>query len=413
MFIFAYGLDQSPASLGEALESGTLGMLVNVPRSFWGSLLKWDQIAIIDDLNHCQCPLPEQSEMMHAPISEPRVMPALATPQVVGVASTEPAWRAAVLDLLEHSGLRTGSSGDPANGPPALALAAEENPGSMAGWSEWLMEHPQSHLLLLVPLPAVAVARSLEEGALPKTALSQWLESAGVVLDVVRGQRRRVSLVFAEQVLAAPQAFLEAFSQRLQLQLRCSVLTDLPPPGLPDAVLHMMAENAIRQSGEARNIATELEANALPLTAADVRSVPRIEQVFDEYRDRIDAAAHEVQKLREENAMLLAQLREAQSQARQAEERTAEVRKDDARLQDLEEENQLLLQQLHQVQEELEHYYLQSVQTNSDELLEMQRRLQAAEDTVQALYNSKSWKLTRPLRWTLDLLTGGPKAGQP
>ena len=411
MFIFAHGLDQSPASLGEALESGTLGMLVNVPRSFWGSLLKWDQIAIIDDLNHRQCPLPEQSEMMHAPISEPRVMPALATPQVVGVASTEPAWRAAVLDLLERSGLRTGSSGDPVNGPPTLA--AEDDPGPMAGWSDWLMERPQSHLLLLVPLPAVAVARSLGEGAVPKTALGQWLESAGTVLDVVRGQRRRVSLVFAEQVLAVPQAFLEALSQRLQLQLRSSVLTDLPPPGLPDALLHMMAENAIRQSGEARNIASELEANALPLTVADVRSAPQIEQVFNEYRDRIDTAAHDAQKLREENALLLAQLQEAQSQARQAEERTAEVRKDDARLHDLEEENQLLLQQVHQVQEELEHLYLQSVQTNSDELLEMQRRLQAAEDTVQALYNSKSWKLTRPLRWTLDLLTGGPKAGQP
>ena len=411
MFIFAHGLDQSPASLGEALESGTLGMLVNVPRSFWGSLLKWDQIAIIDDLNHRQCPLPEQSEMMHAPISEPRVMPALATPQVVGVASTEPAWRAAVLDLLERSGLRTGSSGDPVNGPPTLA--AEDDPGPMAGWSDWLMERPQSHLLLLVPLPAVAVARSLGEGAVPKTALGQWLESAGTVLDVVRGQRRRVSLVFAEQVLAVPQAFLEALSQRLQLQLRSSVLTDLPPPGLPDALLHMMAENAIRQSGEARNIASELEANALPLTVADVRSAPQIEQVFNEYRDRIDTAAHDGQKLREENALLLAQLQEAQSQARQAEERTAKVRKGDARLHDLEEENQLLLQQVHQVQEELEHLYLQSVQTNSDELLEMQRRLQAAEDTVQALYNSKSWKLTRPLRWTLDLLTGGPKAGQP
>lgn len=349
--------------------------------------------------------------MMHAPISEPRAMPALATPKVMGVASTEPALRAAVLDLLERSGLRTGSFGDPVNGPPALA--GEENPGSMAGWSDWLMERPQSHLLLLVSLPAVAVARSLGEGVVPKTALGQWLESAGTVLDVVRGQRRRVSLVFAEQVLAAPQAFLEALSQRLQLQLRCSVLTDLPPPGLPDAVLHMMAENAIRQSGEARNIAAELEANALPLTAADVRSVPQIEQVFNEYRDRIDTAADHAQKLREENAMLLAQLQEAQLQARQAEERTAEVGKDDVRLHDLEEENQLLLQQLHQVQEELEHYYLQSVQTNSDELLEMQRRLQAAEDTVQALYNSKSWKLTRPLRWTLDLLTGGPKAGQP
>ncbi|MDT8322177.1 MAG: hypothetical protein RQ826_16800, partial [Xanthomonadales bacterium] len=74
----------------------------------------------------------------------------------------------------------------------------------------------------------------------------------------------------------------------------------------------------------------------------------------------------------------------------------------EARIQDLEEENELLLQQLHHVQEELESYYLNGVGTSHE--------LEEARATIEAICNSKSWKITRPLRWFLEKFMGAEKA---
>lgn len=332
-----------------------------------------------------------------------QAIPALQMPQSVVVASTQPVCGAEVRALLKRSGLRTAPDGQ-AHKQPTLDVEDQLRP--MEGWPDWLVDHPQSHLLLLVALPTMAVARLLADGVVPTKALAQWLPSAQVVLEVIRAQRRRVTLMFAEPALAAPQAFLDALSQRLQLQLE-PVQTADQPPELPGALLRLMAENAIWQSSEARNIAAELEANALPLVAID--QVPAIDQVFDEYRTSLDSTARAARQLSEENELLLEQVQEMQQKiAALKAKNSAPAAENDFRIQDLREENELLLQQLYQVQEELEGNYMQGAQSSA-ELLQLQQRLQAAEATVQALYSSKSWKITKPLRVILDLFNGGSK----
>ena len=359
------------------------------------------------------------------------VAAALEPPGILAVASSVPAVSAAGFALLERAGLRACSTADKSGA--SARLAPEGAPGPMENWPEWLAANPQGHLLLLVPIPSLAVARMLAQGTAPEKALGAWMESVQSVLQVVRPQRRRVTLVFAEAALAAPQAFLDALSQRLQLQLNPVGAHDQRRE-MPGALLRMMAENAIRQSAEARQIATELEASALPVESVEFAAGVAIEEVFQEYSEGNEVSARAAGELREENELLLAQLHQVQEeleskflQAQQLEGKLAEVEKQrseeaqkftavadsDPRLQDLQEENELLLQQLHHVQEELEHYYLQSTQINSAEVAELQRRLQAAEETVQDLYSSKSWKITRPLRWVLDLLTGGSKTASP
>ena len=82
------------------------------------------------------------------------------------------------------------------------------------------------------------------------------------------------------------------------------------------AVFRMMAENAVWQSPDVRNLAAELEANALPMPPSHGLLLPAVEEVYSEFNTLV--------------------------------ERTQERKKQ------LEEENELLLQQLHQVQEELE-----------------------------------------------------------
>lgn len=68
--------------------------------------------------------------------------------------------------------------------------------------------------------------------------------------------------------------------------------------------------------------------------------------------DLLKAETDKTNNLKEENDLLLAQLRQAQ------EELESFFLKHNAESKDLQEENDLLLAQLHQVQEELERYYL-------------------------------------------------------
>ena len=364
-----------------------------------------------------------QTQMIDLTSAKPRPVPVVETPQSLVLACTRAAYRTALADLLQQAGFSMGSgTAEPAAGQPALLT--QEQLGPMSEWPDWLAEHPKAHVLLLVALPSVAVARRLQEGSAPKTALADWMASAQDVLDVIRSQRRRISLMFAEPALAAPQAFVELLSRRLQLTLQ-AVSPEQQVPDLPSALLRLMAENAIWQSADARNIAAELEANALPLADSELSQVPAIDQVFTEYRNSIDRKARAAQELREENELLLEQLQRVQQKMEAfADEKKAlagrlksvEVEEKSsqklaAEIKDLQEENDLLLQQLHHVQEELERYYLQSMQPQGQPGL-YSAQLEAAHETIRAIYNSYSWRLTWPLRVFMRIFGAGPASSK-
>ena len=373
------------------------------------------------------------------PISSHKVT-AIETPQSVVVAGSTPAHLPALLALLEAASPQAGPMR--AENPE---LISQDRIGPLAALPDWLAEHPQAHLLILVSLPALVIARGLSAGTAPSQAVAEWLESAEAAMRVVRLQRRRVSLFFAEPALANPKAFLAALGQRLQLTLD-NEQGDRWAPEMPGTVLHMMAENAILQSAEARNLASEMHATALPVPVAPEMLLPSVEQAFDEYCKGIDSLAEAQQKAKiheevsKENELLLTQLHQVQEGLEEAflgtkkqEEQLAETArkvsrlekelaaareqpaKDDCRIQELEEENELLLLQLHQVQEELERYFLESTQFGlgskqpGNQESHSAGELDAAQKTIRAIYDSYSWKLTRPLRWFQRILTGADK----
>ena len=392
--------------------------------------------------------------------AKPRPVPVIETPRSLALACTRAAYRTVLRDLLQRAGFSTGS-GAAESAADQPVLLTQEQLGPMGEWSDWLAEHPKAHVLLLVASPSAAVARRLQEGSAPKTALADWMASAQDVLDVIRSQRRRISLMFAEPALAAPQAFVALLSRRLQVPLQ-EVSPDQQLPDLPSALLRLMAENAIWQSADARNIAAELEANALPLADSELSRVPAIDEVFAEYRNSIDRKARAAQELREENELLLEQLQRVQQKmeafsaekraidqelsaveeikeenelllsqlhrvqeelesqflkTKAAEEKLAAAEKTiataatDAQLKDLQEENDLLLQQLHHVQEELERYYLQSMQPQGQPW-QYGAQLEAAHENIRAIYNSYSWRLTWPLRVFMRIFGAGPASSK-
>ncbi len=380
-------------------------------------------------MNQPQLPeAPKQSPVASAPL---RLMPVSASAAV----------QSRILPLLHAAGLDGADNG--AGLPGAPMLLAQKDIGGLEQLSDRVSASPDVHLLVFVPIPILDIARRMADGSAPRQALSQWLDEAGKILTLVRSFRRRSSVFFFEAALSNPGGFVGALGQRLHLELDFREPEDLTPE-LPKAVLRMLAENALWQSPEARNLAAELEATALPIPTKQDFLLPAADQVFSEYRKTVDTPAQMARELREENGLLLEQLQRVQQkmEAFTAEKKSIEDRLSSAeqykadlentrrqlealqnqehlspKLKDLEEENELLLHQLHHVQEELETYYLKSQDTDRqladcrNELAHVHDELNIANSAVNALRNSLSWKITGPMRAILGVFSGGKKHG--
>lgn len=355
-------------------------------------------------------------------------MAVIETPISLAVTGKPPEQLVKLTDLLRRAGLSECMQQASESGKPALVTA-----DYAAGPESWMEKQPDAHLLYVMSLPAVAIAGNLANGLNPEEALSLWLNQAQSDLSCIRKYRRRVSLIFFEHALAAPQTFLTMLDQRLQLGLEVPEAQPLQLV-LPDAILRLTAENIVFQSSKVRHIVSELLATALPLPDPESDSNSVAYQVFAEFHDKARQRVEADEELRRENQSLLFKLQQVQKQLKdrdtelrsmasrltraellgeklqelQQELQTArqelETRQDADELVDLQEENSLLLQQLSQTQEELERVYLKATH-GQEELHELKNHLQSTEESIQALYDSKSWKVTKPLRLVLDLFT--------
>jgi hypothetical protein len=383
--------------------------------------------------------------MQEAHATGGRGVPRIDRPARLGVAvphnDAEP-----VLRLLADTGFAPPGERAGDGRPSLVDLTGERDDAELAAWLE---DHDDGHLLLLFNAPVPVIAAALANDVPPAEALQSWQKRAEDLLAFVRRHRRRLSLMPLEPSLADPKAFSDLLGQRLGLHLRTPAhgRNRTEPAG---ALYRMMAENAVWQSPVARHTAAELEASALPMPPVAALTLPAVEEVYrefsrtveraherkEQYKAELEKVRHRLQdhqqqsgrveELEEHNELLLQQLHQAQEELENAFRETRELRKqlDDAaaepktdpetekrlaqekdaaeeQARELQEENELLLMQLHQVQEELESYFLSEQ--------EVRKQLERANETIQALYNSKSWKITKPLRVVLDLLTGGPK----
>ena len=350
-------------------------------------------------------------------------IPRVELPQKLGVVVPPGQDSGSVWKMLVASGLSTDEGAARA---PVLVDAGADGLEALPAWLE---QHPEGHILLLFNAPVPTIARHMADAVEPGEAVAQWRQHAEQVLAFVRQNRRRMTLVALEAALADPAAFTVLIGDRFGLALKRPV--DNSDAGDdPGAVFRMMAENAVWQSADVRNLAAELEANALPMPPSHGLLLPAVEEVYSEFNTLVEHTRARRKELEEENELLLQQLHQVQeelettfqknrdlsgkldalekdnSASAQSSEQLTDLqteldqvkRQSDERRKDLEEENELLLQQLHHVQEELESYYLNG--------MDARHELEEARTTIEALYNSMSWKITRPLRFVLDLFTG-------
>lgn len=161
-----------------------------------------------------------------------------------------------------------------------LEQAAPQNAGLRLDQAAAAMAaQPESRLLLIFSPPQAQLAQAMMQRTAPGAALDDWIASATVLLEVLRRNRRRTTLVEGR----VAQVYADVFTARLGLaQETAAALAALPRPR-PDPVLLAMADACVLRSPRARVLSEELAASALDLSNGDPAPPQDLDAAFQHY----------------------------------------------------------------------------------------------------------------------------------
>lgn len=262
------------------------------------------------------------------------------------------------------------------------------------GMVEQLLAADQTaQVVVLYRRPERGLAAQLAAGTSPGEALALWNATATSLLGMIRRQRKRCLIVDIDQALHAPNLFLQACRERLNVKCKpwVSELTQEPPEQAVEPLHHVIAAQLLAQSGSTQALLGELEAAALAL--GDSAAAPVDCDAAWSSLARAEQQAKLAASLQAEVDNLSRQLQESNARPPAPLQPASDALKRE--LDDAKEENELLLAQLHQVQEELERYFLQSQSKAPAPAFyssDAQAKLERMEKTL-------SWRITAPLRW--------------
>ena len=303
--------------------------------------------------------------------------------------------------------------------------------------------------LLLHTRPELALARAMEEGEDPETALNQWRAGAEQLLAFYKRNNRQAALVEVSGACERPQALIEwltnnhpAFEGLTPAKLEAELALPAIEPGSLNLLL---ATQWVSQQQDLSSLLAQLEAASIPLTDTGYQpptiDVAVLHQHVGKQTATKQAAEQELERLKEENDLILNQLHRVQEELEkyylnakeleklqdlhpQLEQALAEKKQKEQEIQkvsraqeealsqkkdlekekgqlqaqqkELQEENDLILKQLFKVQEELEKYYLdnQSLKKSQKELQADFKKSKSKIDEK----NKKFYKFKAPLR---------------
>lgn len=264
-------------------------------------------------------------------------------------------------------------------------------------------------LLLIYRSPAHAITESLVGGQEIGSATNAWLDRAVQLLHFLRANRESVDLVVFEQVLSSPAKLFESLNKQHGFRLDGSSGSPLADTTIADPVLFALAELAIQQERICREVIQELEASTIPLTQVPV---PSTDEVLQSYIGLTRGLEDSATELREENDLLEMQLRQLRGEL---EDTVSSQIEHQTKFNGLAIEMQQLKSDLGRVQKELEDTLSSQMEYQTrlnGQATEMQQlkfdlgRVQGElDDRVNELVNishTLSWRITAPLRWTLD-----------
>jgi hypothetical protein len=246
------------------------------------------------------------------------------------------------------------------------AVLAPAGPANEA----WLAPHSSQLLLVFVDGPAQAVARWLETsaGGEASQTLRAWCDASQRILRHAHAHPSSCVLVDTAEAAAHPSALRRLLSGRLGLD--CDALDDAHAlPGV-DAVALGLATGLARQSRQALELHTQLQASCMPLSGTDADNLAP---------EPVDMAAA-VRRWQDLSGQL------TRLEARHALER--KLAETTARLEAAQAESDELLVQLHASQEALEAQLL--AQKATPPALELAQRRAAELESLRGLLQGES-----------------------
>lgn len=268
-----------------------------------------------------------------------------------------------------------------------------------------LKAQPKAYALICYSTPESQIANCMGNDRAPSQALANWMNQVESLMELYRDYYQRITLVAQEAFNTSPKALFEHLAVRSGIAL--GRVTPEKPEAAADpdqtkqqhlAVNRLLAFQAL-QHPPARRLAEELKASSLPL----LDSV----ELFD---------------FLDNTHYIIKQVPQGVAKAEDNQELKA-------KLKDVQEENDLVIEQLHKTQEELEQYLLgnkgghrvekleRDIQSKNEKLHNFSQKnkqliakLQSVRQELKHIRESKSWKLTAPLRACMKVL-GGKKGG--
>ncbi|MFW5880469.1 MAG: hypothetical protein ACOCU9_02435 [Spirochaetota bacterium] len=241
----------------------------------------------------------------------------------------------------------------------ASGVDAADYGTDLSALADHLQREPDDRCLLCYSRPEYAVARAMILGEDVAAAVDQWTEQARAVADLYVQNRANCILVDCLNASARPKQFATLMKSRLGVSINGDQTTALCPTPEPLPTYAVLAAQWPANSQSVSELAGQLEACADPLGDGG-----------PEYTSPPDKSYAVYKNVLSDNGTL-------------------------GNNKELEEENELLILQLHQVQEELERYYLDTIDLKED-LAKAQEQLETATARLPRL-ESETTRLQRDL----------------
>lgn len=295
-----------------------------------------------------------------------------------------------------------------------------------------LQSEQKCYVLFCIDSPEQHIANEIGLGRTPSQALANWQNWAEALLELYRDYYHRITLVGYAGLYHDPQALCEQLTKRSGIALgrvpvEAPAKIPLEPYEQQQLTTHLLLAQQALMDSTAQRLANELEISSLPLLEKEAL-IDRLDSLFIAHQALLTSMPKFTAVDYEKLVTRVESLEQEKKTWLQEKECLMQVveEKCKAKLGDLQQENDMVIQQLHKTQEELEQYILgnkgsgvklekleRSIKQKNEKLhafskknKQLVEKLGQAKQEIKAIRQSKSWKLTAPLRRIIKLFGG-------
>lgn len=302
-----------------------------------------------------------------------------------------------------------------------------------------LRSEPDCYVLVCFDSPEQSIANDIRLGRMPSQALANWQNWAEALLEVYRENYHRMTLVSYAGLFYDPQALCEQLTKRSGIALgKVPVAAPEKMPAEPyeqqQLTTNLLIAQLVLTDSAAQLLSNELKISALPILPNE-HLIDRLDKLFEEHQSILTSLSKFTVADYEKNAIRVESFEKRkmvglseEKKSNKAIEENEIIKECKAKLDDLQKENDMVIQQLHRTQEELEQYMLGN-KGSSAQLKKLERNIEVKNEKLhafsqknkrlvvklekktqelQSIRQSKSWRLTAPLRRITKLLGGKP-----